>query len=72
VNPQEGDSAGRVVTVGDTGGTVPPCKGDMQPVISTVSMAMHITDKTEKVFIESSPFLNTTDTCDDMYGFVRG
>jgi hypothetical protein len=53
VNPQVDDivGGGVVAIAGVTVGTAPPCGKDVQPAISTVSIAMHITGMTKEVFI---------------------
>jgi hypothetical protein len=77
VNSQTGDNVGAGVVsatgvspVGETGGTALPGGEDMQPVMSRASTAMHIAVMTNEVFIRGSPLLTTTDTRDDIYGFI--
>jgi len=77
VNSQTGDNVGAGVVsatgvspVGVAGGTAPPGGEDTQPVTRRASIAMHITGMINEVFIRLYPLLTTTDTRDNIYGFI--
>lgn len=74
VNPHPDDMVGGGVAAigGVVVGTAPPWGEDMHPVISRARTAMHSAGITNEVFIRASPWLNTKDTSDVIYGFISG